>query len=176
MTKPTTALEKTPPEVQQRPMLVEAEKMFEHFADVSREIANRAFTFFEERGRDWGNHLDDWFRAETELLRPTPVEITESEGLIKVRAELPGFRPDEIELSVKDDVLFMKGRSGTELKSEDEKTFYTERRSNQFCRQLTLPGPVETDGLNAELKDGILTLELKRIEEKEASKIEINAT
>lgn len=176
MTKPTTALEKTPQEVQPRPMLVEAEKMFDHFADVSRAIANRAFTFFEERGRDLGNHVDDWFRAESELLRPTPVEITETEGLIKVRAELPGFRPDEIELSVKDDVLYMKGKSGTELKSEDERTFYSERRSNQFCRQLTLPGPVETDGLNAQLRDGILTLELKRIEQTEPAKIEINAT
>ena len=176
MTKPTTALEKTPRETQVRPVLVEAEKMFDHFAEVSRAIAKRAFSFFEDRGREWGDQLDDWFRAESELLRPTPVEITEAEGLVKVRAELPGFRPDEIELSVKDNVLYMKGKSGAELKSEDEKTFYSERRSNQFCRQLALPGPVETDGLNAQLKDGILTLELKRIEDKEPSKIEINAT
>jgi len=174
--KATTALEKAPQDTERKPAIIETEKMFDHFAEVSREIARRAFNFFEERGHSLGSHLDDWFRAESEFLRPTPVEITETDEFVKVRAEIPGFRPDEIELSVKDDTLFMKGESGTELKSEDEKTFYTERRSDRFCRQLTLPSPVETENLAADLKDGILSLELKKLAMKEPAKIEVNAT
>jgi HSP20 family protein len=174
MENPATALakseEKKPIE---KPIFVEAEKMFERFAQTSREIASRAFDFFQERGREWGTQLDDWFRAESEILRPAPVDITETPESINVRLAVPGFKPDEIELSVKDDQLFMSGETSLEEEKEDEKTFYSEWKSNRFCRQFTLPSNVDPDSVNAELKDGILRITLQKIAPKEPSKIEV---
>lgn len=155
------------------PMWVEAEKMLDRFTETSREIASRAFDFFQERGREFGTQVDDWFRAESELLRPAPVDITESPENINVRLAVPGFKADEIELSVKDDQLFMSGETRLEEEKEDEKTFYTEWKSNRFCRQFTLPSNVDPDNVNAELKDGILRVTLKKIAPKEPSKIEV---
>ena len=155
------------------PIWVEAEKMFERFAETSREIATRAFDFFQERGREFGTHFDDWFRAESEILRPAPVDITETADTINVRLAVPGFRPDEIELSVKDDQLFMSGETRLEEEKEDESTFYSEWKSNRFCRQFTLPSNVDPESVNAELKDGILRMTLKKIAPKEPSKIEV---
>lgn len=155
------------------PAMVETEKMFERFADTSREIARRAFDFFQERGREFGTQSDDWFKAESEVLRPAPVDITETPEKINVRLAVPGFKPDEIELSIKDDQLFMSGETHTEEKKEEEKTFYSEWKSNRFCRQFTLPSHVDPENVNAELKDGILMISLEKVEPREPSKIEV---
>lgn len=155
------------------PMFVEAEKMFERFAENSREIAKRAFDFFQERGREWGTQLDDWFKAESEILRPAPVEITENPKNVNVKLSVPGFKPEEIEISVLDDKLFISGEASSETRKEDEETFYTEWKSNKFCRQFALPAHVDPDNVYAELKDGVLWLTFNKIAEKEPSKIEI---
>ena len=55
------------------PIFVEAEKMFEHFAEVTKETAKKAFEFFQRRGGEFGKELEDWFKAESEILRPVPV-------------------------------------------------------------------------------------------------------
>jgi HSP20 family protein len=60
------------------PIFVEAEKLFEQVKELSRSVARRAYQFFEVRGGANGNDLDDWFRAESELLRPVAVEIKEA--------------------------------------------------------------------------------------------------
>jgi HSP20 family protein len=156
-----------------RPIMVEPETMFDRFAEISKEIAHRAFEFFQTRGREFGTHLDDWLKAESEILRPTPVEITENGDTVNVRAAVPGFKPEEIEVSINGDRLFMSGEAKSEQKKEDENTFYSEWRSNRFCRQLTLPSKVETDGVHAVLKDGVLTLALKKAAERGAAKVSV---
>ena len=155
------------------PAFVEAEKMFDRFAETSREIAKRAFEFFQDRGWEFGNQFDDWFKAESEILRAAPLDITETPDSINVRLAVPGFRPEEIEISVKDKQLFMSGETASELKNEDEQTFYSEWKSNKFCRQFTLPTNVDTKDVKAELKDGILFLNLKKLPEIEPAKIEV---
>jgi HSP20 family protein len=144
------------------PFFVEAETMLDKMADLTRETSQKAFEFFMNRGGTLGSRFDDWLRAEMELLRPVPVEITETDKLVNIRAAVPGFKPDEIELSVKDSDLFLSGETRFENKKEDEKTFYTEWRSNRFYRQLRLPTEVLSEGADAKLKDGILTLVLKK--------------
>lgn len=169
------ALQKKENKAVASPLFVEAEKLFDRFAEISRDIGKRAFKFFQERGDMWGDQLEDWFKAESELLRPAPVEITENDKTITVKAAVPGFAPDEIEVSVKDDILMMTGKAGTELKSEDEKTFYSEWKSDRFMRKLKLPTAVEPEGIRAELKDGILTLTMSKRAEKEAAKIAVRS-
>lgn len=171
----TEMIKQEKPEAAAAPIIVETEKMFERLSDLSREIGHRAFEFFQERGRDFGNQLDDWFKAESEILRPTPVEITENDEMINVKAAVPGFKADEIEISVKDLTLVMSGETKSDTEKKDERTFYSEWKSNKFCRQLTLPAEVETNDVKAELKNGVLTIELKKIAEKEETKIAVKS-
>lgn len=175
MEKEVKALEKIEKSPEPAPLFVDVEKMFERSTELFRDIASRAFEFFQERGHMIGTQLDDWFRAESEILRPTLVEITEKDNLVTLKAAVPGFRPDEIEVSVKGDRAFISGRSGSELKSEDEKTFYSEWKSDRFYRELQLPSLVEEDAVNAELKDGILTLTMTKRAEKEATKVAVKS-
>ena len=75
------------------PILVEAEKLVKQIERLTQSVAKRAYEFFEERGHRIGHELEDWFRAEAELLRPLPVEMKEDDNQFIVRAETPDSTP-----------------------------------------------------------------------------------
>ncbi|HMO79878.1 MAG TPA: Hsp20/alpha crystallin family protein [Pyrinomonadaceae bacterium] len=162
MEKEKRMMERDKPTFSLSPMLVDMEKMFERFEEITREISDRAFGFFEERGRALGSPIDDWMRAESEVLRKVPVEIKETDDEISVCMALAGFSPDEIEVSVKDTQLFVTGRAGSELKGSDESTIYSEWRGTRFYRELPLPSRVKDGSLTTDFKDGVLMLSMKK--------------
>jgi HSP20 family protein len=138
-------------------IFVEAEKLFEQMKEFSQSVACRAYKYFEARGREFGHDLEDWFRAESELMRRVPVEIKEANSRVTVRAEVPGFAPNEIKISVEPQRLVISGKT-EKTTEEKEQTLLSEFRSNQFCRELRLPAEVEPDKTTAALKDGVLEL------------------
>ena len=158
-----------------RPAFVEAEKMFEKLAEITKETAAKAYDFFLERGARMGNHLEDWIRAESETLRTAPVKITDNKDLVNVMIAVPGFRADQIEVSVKDDLLIVSGETSEEKTGEEDHTFYNEWRSDRFLRKLALPSIVDPENVDAKLKDGVLTLTLQKKAETEATKVSVQA-
>jgi|ERR1043166_1237801 HSP20 family protein len=175
MKKDETKLAKPRPKKSGFPAMVEAEKMFDKLAEITKETAAKAFDLFVSRGSQFGSHMGDWLLAEAETLRAAPVKITETAEMVNVAIAAPGFKPDEIEVSVKDDLLIVSGETKAEEKKEDENTFYTEWRSNRFMRKLVLPSNVRTGDIDATLTDGILTLSLKKEDEEKAVKVAVKA-
>ena len=175
MSQEATKMITTEKEEAASPAFVEAEKMFDKLAEITRETAARAYDFFAERGAQFGTHLEDWLRAESLVLRPAPAEITETVDMVDVKVAAPGFKADEIEISVLDDVLIVSGESQTDEKKEDKNTFYSEWRSNRFMRHLTLPSKVDAETVDARLKDGVLYLAMKKKVTEEATKIAVKA-
>lgn len=159
-----------------KPMLVKAEEMFERLADITKETANKAYEIFQRRGGEFGRELDDWFHAESEVLLPVKVEVTETEDRINVRAAVPGFKPEDIEVSVKDNILILTGETESREKREEENTVFSEFRSNKFCRQLTLPSEIDEDKVTANLKNGVLQLTMPKVPDREATQVPVNAT
>jgi HSP20 family protein len=146
----------------ENPFFVEAEKMFDKLAEISRLTAHKAYDFFLERGGGFGREIDDWFNAEKEILRFVPVQVAESNGTVRVRADIAGFKPEEVEISIKDDVLMISGKTEASLEKNDENVVYSDFKSNQFFRKMTLPMPVDADKAIAEIKDGMLNISLPK--------------
>jgi HSP20 family protein len=157
------------------PIFVEAEKMFDKMAEITKETAARAFDFFRDRGGEWGRELDDWFRAESEILMPVPIEIKQTDETIYVTAAVPGFKPDEIEVSVKDNFLILSGTAKSRETKTEDNVVLSEWKSNRFLRQLYLPANVIADKVEAKLADGILELTLPKAAEHETKKISVAA-
>jgi HSP20 family protein len=171
-----TAVAKSPAKSEPKfPVFVKAEEMLERMAEIARDTSQKAFELFMRRGGTFGAHFDDWLNAEMELLRPVSVEVTETKENVNVKAMIPGFKPEEIKVSVKDKDLFLTGEATTETKNEDEHTFYSEWRSNKFARQVGLPCEVVQDGAEAKLKDGVLTLTLQKKPLAEPANITVKA-
>jgi HSP20 family protein len=171
--KPQQGIQPTKQQTQAGPIFVEAEKLFEQMKEFSQSVARRAYEYFEARGREFGHDLDDWFRAESELMRRVPVEIKEADGHTTVRAEVPGFAPNEIKVSVEPRRLLISGQSEKTTEEEKEQSLLSEFRSNQFCRELRLPAEVEPDKTTAVLKDGVLELLFAKAAESKAVTVEV---
>ena len=155
------------------PIFVEAEKLLEQMKEFSQSVARRAYEYFEARGREFGHDLEDWFRAESELMRRVPVEVKEADGQITVRAEVPGFAANEITISVEPQRLVISGKSEKTTEEKKEQTLLSEFRSNQFCRELRLPAEVEPDKTTAVLKDGVLELVFAKAAESKPVAVEV---
>jgi len=141
--------------------------------EFSQSVARRAYEYFEARGREFGHDLEDWFRAESELMRRAPFEVKEADGKITVRAEAPGFAANEIKISVEPQRLVISGKSEKTTEEKKEQTLLSEFRPNQFCRELRLPAEVEPDRTTAVLKNGVLELVFAKAAESKPVAVEI---
>jgi HSP20 family protein len=155
------------------PIFVEAEKLFEQMKEFSQSVARRAYEYFEARERKFGHDLEDWFRAESELMRRVPVEVKDADDQITVRAEVPGFAANEIKISVEPQRLVISGKSEKTTEEKKEQTLLSEFRSNQFCCELGLPAEVEPDKTTAVLKDGVLELVFAKAAESKQVAVEV---
>ena len=156
-------------------MITAPEELFERFTKVSDDIAQLAYAFFHDRRGRFGNPLDDWFKAESQLLRPVPVEITETDDNIFVKAAVAGFKPEEIEVSLKDNTLIINGVSMASAENNDGNTILREWNSNRFCRQLPLPANVAAGDVKAELDNGMLKVTMRKEPIAEPQKIPVTA-
>jgi HSP20 family protein len=103
------------------------------------------------------------------------LDVSETEKALEVVADLPGLEKKDISVSLEDDLLIIKGERKEEKESK-EKLFHTiERSSGSFYRALRLPVEVEKDKIDANFKDGVLTLNLPKTKEskKKVSQIDI---
>ena len=142
--------------------LVPASDLIDRMEKMYDQIARRAFEIFESNGRLFGRDLENWFKAETELLHPVHVDVSESEKDLSVRAEVPGFAANELEINVEGNRLTISGKRETKKERKEKKTVYEERCSDQLLRVVTLPAAVDASKADATLKDGVLELKLPK--------------
>ncbi|HHT9132640.1 MAG TPA: Hsp20/alpha crystallin family protein [Candidatus Tripitaka californicus] len=121
--------------------------------------------------REMDRLFEDFFRRGG-LVRPS-VDVVETNDTVVVKAELPGMEPKDVDISVSDDRLTIKGERKAE-KEEKGKTFYRmERCYGSFSRTIELPASVEADKAKADYKNGVLEITLPKTEQVKAKKIPI---
>lgn len=145
--------------------------LLEQFDTVYNSIARRAFELFEGNGRWFGRDLDNWLRAEAELLHPVHMEVTESDGEFNVRAEVPGFTAKDLEIKVEPRSLRIAGKRETRHEKNGKKML-CEWCADQMLRVVELPTEVDTNKVSASVKDGILTIDLPKAPHAKAIRIE----
>jgi HSP20 family protein len=104
------------------------------------------------------------------------MNLTEDKASYYVRAELPGTKADELDISVTEDSLSISGER--KLPPEDEKAIYhrREREAGKFSRMVTLPGPIDTTKVNARCVDGILSIVLPKAEAAKPKQITVKTS
>jgi HSP20 family protein len=113
------------------------------------------------------------FGREGEFLPET--NFVETDKALEVTVELPGMRPEEVKVEVKDKVLWISGEKKEE-KKEKGKTFHRmERRTGTFRRVFSLPVDVMDDRVEARFVDGVLKITLPKSEKVAAKKIEVKS-
>jgi HSP20 family protein len=101
------------------------------------------------------------------------VDIFEGEDKIVIEAELAGVKPEEVDISIENNVVTLKGARKFEQEDKRENFHRIERSYGTFTRSFTLPRTVAADEAKADFNNGILTVTLPKREEAKARKIEI---
>jgi len=140
--------------------------------EVQLAIARRAYKLFESRGREHGHDCEDWFLAESELLRPVSISIAESEDWIRVQANVFGFEEKEVSISVEPRKITILGRKEpTTTETEGGKVEYIDWSPDQIFQVIQLEKDVKPEGTVVELETGVLRFELPK-----AAKYAVDAT
>jgi HSP20 family protein len=134
------------------------------------------------RYEPWGllnrlrRELDETFESTARDASWTPaVDIHEESTQFTVRADLPGVKPTDIEITAEKGVLAIKGARNFEQKSDDGHYSRIERVTGRFARTFSLPENVQTDAIKAQFRDGVLELTIPKVAKPEPRRIEVQA-
>ena len=131
-------------------------------------------TVRNEINRLFDSNFGDLFRGTEFFNGWTPaLDLLEDKDNLIVRAELPGMKREEIDISFHDGTLTISGERNYEEKSEGTETYRSERFYGRFHRTLALPKPVLSEKATASYKDGILTIVLPKTEESKPKHIDV---
>jgi HSP20 family protein len=103
-------------------------------------------------------------------------DVYEDKDNIYVRAELPGMKKEDIDLSLHNGSLSISGERKSEEKLKDAEVYRAERFFGRFQRTVTLPTQVASERIKAQYKDGILTVTLPKAEEAKPKHIDVSVS
>jgi HSP20 family protein len=132
---------------------------------AQREFDNMLGRFFGQQGGDGGQRL-----------APYAVDVREDADHFYVEAELPGFKKDDVDITLENQQLTISAVRKEEQNQKNDKgeLLLHERRYNRFLRSFTLPPTVDDQTVNAKLNDGVLIITLNKREETKPRKISVS--
>ncbi len=137
---------------------------FDHLTNLRDQI-NRLFEFPLNGGE-----------AESEFFGWAPViDLYEDHNQLVVKAELPGMKKEDIDISLHQGSLLISGERKSEVEEGNGEASRAERFFGRFQRALELPKPVDASRVSASYKDGILTVNLPKTEESKPKQIQVKA-
>ncbi len=101
------------------------------------------------------------------------LDVYETANDVVVKAALPGFKPEDVDITLTGDVLTISGETHEETEQKDKNYLRRERRSGSFTRSITLPEGLQADKAEAKFENGILTLTLPKSEQVKPKKIQV---
>jgi HSP20 family protein len=104
------------------------------------------------------------------------VDICETEGALTFSVELPGVRPEDVEVTAEEGILTIHGaRTAVRSEGEDERYHLVERSYGSFLRRFQLPQGVDADKIEADVKEGVLQVRIPRLALPEPKRIQVKA-
>ncbi len=102
-------------------------------------------------------------------------EVKETKDAYHFKADVPGIKEEDLELSVTANRLTVSGHRDEEKRDDDDRYFTYERQYGSFSRSFTLPDGVDTESVQAELKDGVLNVMVPKKPETQPKRIPLRS-
>jgi len=102
-------------------------------------------------------------------------DVTENNESYVIKAELPGVSKNDVKITVRENILTIKGEKKQEKEEKDHNLHRVERSYGSFERSFSLPSNLKSDKIDAAYKDGVLTVTLPKAEEAKPKEIEVKA-
>jgi HSP20 family protein len=125
---------------------------------------------FDRVFEPWGWWADTGWP--TAALIPS-VDVAESDDHITIRAEIPGMAPEDVEIDLSGNLLTIHGEKRESKEDETDDCYHCERRFGSFTRTIELPADADVESIEAEGRDGVLTIRVGKIPARKARKIDV---
>ncbi len=139
--------------------------------------SNNPWSIFDQLSRELNmptrTYSEDDANVATASWTPS-VDITEDENSFKLLADIPGVNPEDIEVSMENGVLTVKGERKTEEKTEKENFRRVERHYGTFYRRFTLPETANPDKIEAHSDHGVLKITIPKQEVAQPRRISVS--
>lgn len=126
-------------------------------------IARRAYELFKARGAEHGRDLQDWFRAESQLLTSFPAIVVDTDEGLKVTAEVPGFTSKDVEVLAEPSRLIIRAKRQETFKREKGRSVLGGKMSDEIFHVLELPHEIDPDNMKADIENGVLEVTLAKV-------------
>ncbi|MCE5327696.1 MAG: Hsp20/alpha crystallin family protein [Planctomycetaceae bacterium] len=123
-------------------------------------------------GRFWEDSPLAWTAEHAWL---PALDVAETEDRVIVEADMPGVKPEDIDISVQNGTLCISGQKKESHEEKTENYYHVERRTGSFRREIPLPTPVNSEKVEATFKEGVLKIVLPKDEKAQPKKIEIKS-
>jgi HSP20 family protein len=117
--------------------------------------------------RGWHEEVEHW---------SIPLDVVQKTDEVEVKASLPGIKPEEIDITIEDNVLTIKAESASESETEEAGYLVRERSFGSFFRALRLPDSVDSEKVRSTYENGVLEITLPKAEEKKRKQIKVNVS
>jgi HSP20 family protein len=108
--------------------------------------------------------------------RGLPLDVVENEEGYVVKASVPGISPDDVEITIEENVLSIKGEFSKDSETEEETYLIRERRAGGFGRSIRFPVEVNVEAVDATYENGVLTLNVPKVEEVKPKRVAIKVS
>lgn len=105
-----------------------------------------------------------------------PLDVSETENEFVLHAQLPGVKPEEVQITVHNDTVLIRGETKSQEEKKGETWHLRERRFGSFQRAVNLNAPIDADKANAQFEHGVLTLTLPKAEAAKPKQIKVGAS
>ena len=129
---------------------------------VDEEIRRRAYYIFLQKGCQKGHELEDWVRAEQELLCFPPSELAETKDEIRIKLAVPGFDPYTLAVEVLPASITIEGRAEKMEVPNNELIHFSEFGVKRLLRRFDLPACIDPDETTATVDNGMLEIVSKK--------------
>lgn len=119
--------------------------------------------------------LDDVWSPSSGSSSGMALDVTENDEMVRVRAEVPGINPNDLNISLTGEMLTLSGEKLDENDSQDGRSYYSERQFGSFQRVIKLPCPVDADKVEAEHKNGVVTIKLRKSDAVRPKRIKVKS-
>ena len=126
-------------------------------------LQRRMNRLFEDFCSDWGVEPSGGLSLSEQDYVPA-VDVAETDKDITVTAELPGMDQKDIEVTLNEDVLTIRGEKKQEKEHKDARCYHRECSYGAFVRSIQLPGQVNQDQVKASFKKGVLKIQMPKLE------------
>jgi HSP20 family protein len=114
-----------------------------------------------------------WADMSTTVGKVPRVDVIDGDAVITVHAEIPGVKKEDLDVSVNEDTVTIRGRSSHEERSESDSYFRSEIARGEFVRTVALPGAVDASKAKAKVENGVLELTLPKVEKAKRHAIKV---